>query len=309
MYAIFSSFFVTEKKKNRAILIAFIGAFILATSRWYFNFARFSYEGVFLVALESLSMLFAAQYVRLKKGWLLLAAGFFAGLAYLSYLPGRFFILVPLTYLWSYKTSRAALSAFIATFLIVILPLTMYLLRYPDKRVSQQLYLANTELSLSQKGNFLMQNVVAVPQMLTVKGDGNGRHNYPFKPAINPILLMLLVTGIGVAYIRRTREDLLVFVWSGIALLPMLLTYPWENPHMHRTITFVIPLAYFCARAVGWLWAKNFSRYAVLSIVVLVLISSMYELRTYFTFQKDVFPHAFEITGDLDSALKKYKPH
>lgn len=308
-YTLFVAFFSKSKEKHFIYLNPFLGALILATSRWYFNFARFAYEGVFLIMLEGVSILLAVLFVRSKqKGWLIMS-GIFAGLAYLSYIPGRFFVVIPLLYLWLHKTSRRAVGIFLVAFVVVILPLCLYLIDHPDKRVNQQLYLVNTELRIEEKGEFLLQNIISIPQMLTVKGDGNGRHNYPFKAAVNPILLSLLIVGLISAGVQRRREDVLMFAWLAISLLPTLLTYPWENPHMHRTITFVIPMAYFCARAVEMIREKYATRIATVGLITLVLLSSAYELRTYFVFQKDVFPQAFEIKEDLETALKGYKPH
>jgi len=79
------------KKEKIGWHLAFSGALMFITSRWYFNFARFSFEPTFLLFLEFCSILTILIYGKRKQPFFLIASGVFAGLAYNSYTPGRFF--------------------------------------------------------------------------------------------------------------------------------------------------------------------------------------------------------------------------
>src|SRR3989344_6656860 len=62
-------FFVLKQVFNKTnyYLLPFIGAFVLLTSRWFLNFARFSFEATFLLFLELISILFVLKYSKNKE--------------------------------------------------------------------------------------------------------------------------------------------------------------------------------------------------------------------------------------------------
>ena len=139
--------------------------------------------------------------------------------------------------------------------------------------------------------------------MLFYKGDINGRHNYPYKPAINIILRVLLLFGTVVALVdiknkrKKARINLLFFYLWIITLTPMLLTYPWENPNMLRSYSSLIPITYFITYGISKLIKER--RYWLKYILALIIISSIYEIRTYFKYQSKVYQHSFTINTNL----------
>ncbi len=298
------------------VFLPMIGTFILATSRWYFNFARFGFEATFLLLLELTSLLFFLHYgEHRQKKWLILA-GIFAGLAYNSYQPGRLFFIIPLVMLFLFILERkqhrldfsffskhtiASFLAFLVPFLIFITPLSLYLSQHKDVRLTQLMYPTNNEMSVGEKFQFFGRNVASTSLMFSVKGDVNGRHNYPNKAALNPIMSILFFSGLILAFLNlRNKMNQLFLMYFFIAVAPTLLTYPWENPNMLRTMTCLPAVIYFSvytlAKAYQLLETKYHFRYKVLVVGIFILIcaSALYEVRTYFLFQAPVFREAFE---------------
>lgn len=289
-------FYLITRKKLKS---AFFLTLIFLTSRWFLNFSRFSFETTFLLFLELLSI-----YFLFKKN--LFLSGLFAGLAFNSYTPGRIFFLLPLFFIvlmsnLSFMVKKALF--FLIPFLIIITPLTTYLLIHKDTRIEQQFFLKNTELSNQKKTEFLLQNIQSTALMFNFKGDMNGRHNYPGKPALNPILGLLFIFGLALA-IRNYKNihNRFFLLYFFLSLLPALLTYPWENPNMLRTFTVLPSVVYFIGQAINLIPRKKWGKIVVFSLIV---FSSLYEIRTYFKYQSAVFNQSFELKKQLPEALKE----
>lgn len=298
------------------VFLPFVGTFLLITTRWYFNFARFGFEGTFVLLLELISLLFFLHYLDHREKKWLIPSGLFAGLAYNSYQPGRLFFVLILVMLFLFilerskkrldfsfftKQSVQIFLAFLIPFIIIIIPLSVYLSQHRDVRIYQQLYPANNEMSVGEKFQFFSRNVVSTTLMFSVKGDVNGRHNYPNKAALNPIISTLFIMGLLLSLFHlKNRMNQLYLLYFSIAVFPTLFTYPWENPNMLRTFTCLPALIYFSTYAIGkayqYLEEKYHIRYNVIIIGILIVmsISALYDVRTYFVFQADVFREAFE---------------
>jgi len=286
----------------------FLLALVFVTLRWYFNFARYAFEATFLLFLELSSITLFFEYVRKKDKFFLAQSGFFSGLAFNSYLPGRLFFLVPLFFL-AIKRRLTSIFVFIIPFLIVITPLCLYLWAHGDSRVNQQLYPVNTELTISQKVNFLSQNVTFFVSSFFIKGDMNGRHNYPRKPSLNPIVGVFVLLGLCLSFLKLSNfYNQFFLAYFFISALPSLLTYPWENPNILRTFTAIPSLVFFIGNGIQFLMrlkVKFQKRLFVFFVFVLFAISSFYEIRTYFVYQSKVFDQAFEAVGSLKENLIK----
>ena len=306
---------VFKQWNNEAIKqwFPFFLTLILLSSRWFLNFSRFSFEATFLLFLELVSIYFLIS----KKN--LFFSGLFAGLAFLSYTPGRIFFLLPIGFLllkrqWSNETIKQLLL-FLIPFIIIITPLTSYFFANKDTRIDQQFFLRNHEMTINEKAVGLWNNISSTTLMFFAKGDMNGRHNYPGKPALNPILSILFITGLIIS-IKNWRRSYNLFAISYflLAIVPALMTYPWENPNMLRTYTVLPSVIYFIGNAIIILETaaskilKNKMKspeYLILYILYFILIfSSFYELRTYFKYQSVVFTHSFQIKLPLEKAIK-----
>lgn len=306
----------------------FFLSLILLSSHWFLNFSRFSFEATFLLFLELVSIYFLIS----KKS--LFISGLFAGLAFLSYTPGRIFFLLPIGYLFLTKKSAFVkttadkqssnetikrLLLFLIPFVIIITPLTNYLINNNDTRVDQQFFLKNNEMPIQEKLTGLWHNISSTALMFNVKGDVNGRHNYPNKPALNPILGLLFIIGLITTMKQLNNDNNKLFLfYFFISIFPALMTYPWENPNMLRTFTVLPSIIYFIGQGIIILCAivhkivknKGTLKYLILTIFYLILVfSCLYELRTYFKYQSVVFSQSFEIKLPLEKAIKfKFKP-
>ena len=289
---------------------------ILISLRWYFNFARFGFEVTFLLFLELTSLYFMFSYLEKKKISKLVISGIFAGLAYNSYQPGRIFVLIPLLLLFSAIIKNRAIlwkSAvyFLIPFFLLILPLIIYLNIHKDTRFYQQFYPDNHEMTLEEKGQFFTRNLSSTAGIFHVNGDVNGRHNYPNKAALNQILGIMFLAGLFIAIVKiKERNNQLFLLWFFLSLAPTLVTYPWENPNMLRTFTVIPPVVYFVGLTIKHLSNISFLQKPVLKklflivIVIILGVSSLYELRTYFVHQAQVFKEAFEAQRDITDYLK-----
>ena len=295
--------------------LPFIFSLIFITMRWYFNFARFGFEVTFLLFLELTSLYFMFQFLEKKKFQNLIVSGIFAGLVYNSYQPGRIFVLIPLFLLVAHflfkKGGRSVILYFLIPFFLLILPLIIYLNIHKDTRFYQQFYPDNHEMTLQEKGQFFMRNLTSTSGIFNINGDVNGRHNYPNKPALNPILDFMFLMGLLIAIIKiRERNNQLFLLWFFLSLAPTLVTYPWENPNMLRTFTVIPSVVYFVGLTIKKLSDISFLQKPVLKKVFLIVIfiivgaSSLYELRTYFVHQAQVFKEAFEAQRDITDYLK-----
>src|SRR3989338_1341158 len=94
--------------------------------------------------------------------------------------------------------------------------------------------------------------------------------------------------------------NILFLVYFFLSIFPALMTYPWENPNMLRTFTVLPSVIYFIGNAIYYLstivqrWSRN-KKFVSFFLFLVVLISSFYELRTYFKYQSKIFYDSFEI--------------
>jgi len=284
---------------NNGVIKQFLPFFlslILLSSRWFLNFARFSFEATFLLFLELVSIYFLIS----KKS--LFFSGLFAGFAFLSYTPGRIFFILPIGFIilkW-YRRGMSRLYnkiiiknllLFLIPFIIIITPLTSYFLTNKDIRIDQQFFLRNREMTVNEKVNGLWNNISSTTLMLFTKGDMNGRHNYPGKPALNPVLGILFIIGLIIS-IKNFKNlfNKLFLLYFLISLFPAILTYPWENPSMLRTFTVIPSVIYFIGNTIYHLgsivqrWSINkmfvscFLLFCFLHIMNFVLILNISQL-------------------------------
>ncbi|QQS44074.1 glycosyltransferase family 39 protein [Candidatus Roizmanbacteria bacterium] len=311
LYGIFKLVFEERKKLPETVrtLMPFFLAFTFITMRWYFNFARFGFEASTVLFFELAGIYSLFLFRKTKSLWYVFWTGIAAGLAYNSYTPGRIFFILPLIFLiWEYGSLKQIrrnfdkpVLLFIIPFLLLIIPLNLYFTQHDDNRIYELFYLQNEQLSLQEKATYTWQNVTSLTGMFFVKGDMNGRHNYPGKPMLNPIQGILLVGGIIVSlYNWKKYHNSFFLLYFVLGMLPPMMTYPWENPNALRSVTVLPSVVYFIGQALVYITRFPLpKKWILLGIFVLLSFSAIYELRTYFVFQKLVFPEAFELNTNL----------
>ncbi len=310
-YGIFKLIFEERKKlpEQVRLFMPFFLAFIFITMRWYFNFARFGFEASTVLFFELASIYALFLFRKSKKLSLVFLSGIAAGLAYNSYTPGRIFFVLPLIFLiYEYgkleqlrKNLAKPLLLFIVPFILLIIPLNLYFTEYDDNRIYELFYLQNEQLSLQEKAEYTWQNVSRLTGMFFVKGDINGRHNYPGKPMLNPFQGLLFVGGIVISiYNWRKYHNAFFLLYFVIGMLPPMMTYPWENPNALRSVTVLPSVVYFIGQSLVFLTKFPLpKKYILIGIFILISLSAVYELRTYFVFQRLVFPEAFELNPNF----------
>jgi len=319
--------------------LPFLLSFILLTSRWYFNFARFSFEATFLLFLELAAIYFFLKYFQ-KSFWqpdtirypgvqnrtskqrfrasrnnpiaYLLLTAFFSGLAFHSYYPGRIFFLLPFLFIIFYSGKRLIKRnalIFASVFLIAASPLVIYLLSHPDLRIKEQLFLTDKKLDLQTKLSYFAENITKLTGMFTFSGDLNGRHNYPGKAHFNPAIGALFLFGAAVSIFKvKNFFNQFFLTYFLLSLLPALFTYPAGNPNSLRTFTVLAPSVYFIGNGLIYLFqseqkSNKFLLLTIISLIFLIILSSLYDLRTYFRYQKIVFNKSFELNGSIRRIL------
>lgn len=320
-------YLIMEKVSDKIKKIDFtlILSVLFITSRWYFNFARFSFEVTFLTFLELMSILFLITFLGHLRTYAvakankhnLILSGLFAGLAFNSYTPGRIFFILPLLFLlikllktFDFKKALVTFSFFVIPFIILALPLSLYLANNKDARLDNEFFLKNTEMTVNEKVAGLWHNVSSTALMFNVKGDINGRHNYPGKPALNYVVGALFIIGmiISIKDIKKFNNQFFLCYFI-ISLVPAILTYPWENPNMLRTYTSIPAVIYFVGQTLNLIANlkifKNNRFLLLAAFAILIAFSISYELRTYFIYQAEVFPSAFETKPNLQESLRQ----
>jgi hypothetical protein len=290
-------------------LIAFATSLVFLTMRWYFNFARFSFEATFLLFLELMSVYFLQEFLdknKLRSILLLILSAIFAGLAFHSYYPGRIFLLIPAIWILTSAPKKYFLL-FISVAGIIMMPLIWHNAMQPDVRVSQISFLSDPKIPLDFKITGVLTNITKTILMPFINGDMNGRHNFPRKAALNPILGLLFLIGIIISY--PSRQSLFFFLWMIISIIPTILSSPSDNPNMLRTFTLIPSIVYFIDAAIFWIYKygqKTKTQNIIYPILIaLFIISAGYELRTYFAFQSRVFSNSFEVACDLKDVVDK----
>lgn len=300
-------FYRIMRKQLLNHLVATTTTILLIGSHWYLTFSRFAFEATFLLMLELFSIWFFLKYFETNRRTTLLYSAVFAGLAFHSYYPGRIFFLLPVGILIFSKRYRDALLYGLITAAIAV-PLITHQFMQPDIRVSQILFLSDPHIPLFEKIAGLISNVLKTIGIPFVNGDMNGRHNFPGKAALNPILGLLLIGGL---ITKKSNESKHIrhaaLAYIVLSVIPTLATAPNDNPSMLRTFTAIAPLFYFIGTFLDSLVIilKQHMKEWIVAMVIgaIVVLSVVYELRTYFYFQSHVFRNAFEITCPLGEMI------
>jgi hypothetical protein len=229
-------------------------------ARWSINFSRVAMTGIEVTFFVLLTFYFAVRLVRYRQVrdalWLGLAVGF--GLWF--YAAFRF-MLIPIGIfgLTAWRWWRPQNIALILTIgmvtLAVIFPLLIFAYQQEDEffhRTRQTTIFDETNRRIHPElDDALEHSIERHLEMFHVEGDGNGRHNLPGEPMLDPVMGVLMVLGLGLT-LRRVRNPYEAFFVAVlvIGLLPGILTLAFEAPQGLRTIGILPAIAYFCALAV-----------------------------------------------------------
>ena len=234
---------------------------------WSQIFARYGIRPALFVLLQAL--IWAALWRAWQReppafgAWTI--AGLLAGLSFYTYLPARLLplVLLPLliaAFLQDKQRLRRHLPGLFAGglgALLVAAPLALYFAQNPmmfSGRVGG--------VSLIERGEPVLPNLGAVLGMFTGSGDGDPRNNLPRRPALDPLLALPFLIGLGLALRRCWRLGrMFLLVGLGVLLLPTFLSN--RAPQFLRAsgaLPFTALLIAYGAegslRLVGRLWRK-----------------------------------------------------
>ena len=301
-------FYAIMKKVLKNDLIAFFSTLVFLSLRWFITFSRFAFEPTFLLFLELFSIWFLIEFLEIKSIRSLVLTAFLSGLAFLSYTPERIFFIFPLIAIIFATKKIKYVFIFGMVFLITVSLLLTYLITNPDQRIQQVSVLSDSRLSSSQKLKSIAENVKRTVLMFNFEGDMNGRHNYPSKPALNPILGLLFIGGVAVTYTRYKNSYSLLFLgYFLLSLVPTLFTKTEDNPNMLRTFTVIVLIPYtisYLFKHVLSIRNRSYKLGLFCGLILLLTFSTIYELRTYFLFQSRVMRNSFEVTCPLKKVVK-----
>lgn len=293
-------FYVITKKVLKNELLAFLSTLTLLTLRWFITFSRFAFEPTFLLFLELVSVWFLIKFLEKKSYVFLFLTAVSSGLAFQSYTPGRLFFLLPFLLIALTTKKIKYVLVYLLFFLISSAPLLTYLATHQDQRLEQVSLLSDSRLSQTEKIMAVGENIKRTLFMFNLEGDMNGRHNYPGKPVLNPLLGLLFLAGVGLAAAQYRNTHTILFAgFFLLSLLPAVLTKTEDNPNMLRTFTAIVFIPY----VIGLMLKSYRGLFQAVLILVLVL-SAGYELRTYFLFQSRVMKNSFEVTCSLPEVIK-----
>ncbi len=139
------------------------------------------------------------------------------------------------------------LGVFALGFAISTAPIAQFAIQHPDlffERTSTvSIFHERDEPNLAKA---LWNNTEAHLLMFNLVGDGNGRHNVPGEPMLDPLTGSLFLLGLALA-LRRWRDppNFLMLLVFFVMLLGGILSLDYEAPQSLRSIGVVPALAYF----------------------------------------------------------------
>ncbi len=250
--------------------LAFLTAFILAVSSWHIALSRDGFRAILVPLIVTLFIFVltkALKAKRAKQQFLLypvtaglFALGFYTYYAYVIFalvigiiglitLVIKYKILLP--QLW--KSKRAMILALVV-FLVVIAPIAIYVMLYPEEyfsRVGQVSIFAQSH-NLWDRIVVLYQNTKATLVGAFTTGDLNWRHNASGSPFLPLLLIPFFIGGLGGALYKRGKYLLALVIMMAMCA-PAIMTNDGLPPHGLRLIGTIPFVFLFAAIPLTWL--------------------------------------------------------
>ena len=258
--------------------IGYFASFLLAILFWHVNFSRIGFRAIMLPFILVFEFYFLWR--AFKSGHLrdFIYCGIFAGIGcytYISYRVSPLIVVLAFLNYWlyikkdfsdsKYEYARNRMFkgfvVFVASALVIALPLLVFFLIHPDQFFSRTgAYLSVFGQSSPLKE--LATSVIRTLSMFNFHGDWNWRHNVSGDPELVwPIGILFIVGFIKelVHWLKRKHGHIstshtLLFVWFFTMQLPGFLSI--EAPHALRTIGVIPVIVIFAARGLWWFYEK-----------------------------------------------------
>jgi hypothetical protein len=261
-------------------------AFLMAVARWHLNFSRIAMTGIDTPFFEFLSLFFLLRLLRRGRLRDALWAGLGLGFGLVFYTAFRLYLLALLIFavlaglVWVIQRLRTRtggrpsstqppawserwliflpqsgigwpllgqLTVLLVSTWLVSMPLARFALDHPADfrfRTGQvSIFARRDQPDLAQA---LWSNTAKHLLMFNVKGDGNGRHNLPGEPMLDPAMGILAILGLGLALVRPHYPGNAFFLLLfGLALLGGIFSVDFEAPQSLRSIAVLPAVVYF----------------------------------------------------------------
>ncbi len=252
--------------------VAFIGAFMFAVMRWSLTFSRFGVNGHANSAFMVASLYFIDRALSNRRLLDAALAGLCIGMGLNFYYAFRIYaagvvgfgvmwlLLLLVIRLMKRKQVQAplAIGALIRTWtmpilaaafgaLIAIAPIAQFAAKDPqtffERTNTVSIFTKRDEPDLMKA---LEKNITKHILMFNVRGDGNGRHNIPGQPMLDPLMGALGVLGLGYAVLNAHRARNLFMVGLLFAMmLGGIFSLDFEAPQGYRSNGVYFPVVYF----------------------------------------------------------------
>ena len=251
--------------------IGFFAAGMLAVMRFHLTFSRWAIISITVPTFMLATLYFLDRAMTRKRlsdfGWFGLTVGF--GLVF--YRAFWLFAIVLAVFLLGLFVAgmvkhgvRQAFDRYVRAMavhwilallgvLVAAAPIAQLAVRRPDlifARSNQVSIFTNRDEP--NLGKALWSNTLKHVQMFAVRGDGNGRHNLPGEPMLDPLMGALFVVGIGCALWRwRDPQNALMLLVLPAMLLGGILALDFEAPQSNRAIGVIPAVVYFASLPVA----------------------------------------------------------
>lgn len=280
---------------------ALVSAFIAATLYWAINFSRIGIETNGLPMLLTLSAAALGHTYRKMSWQWVVSAGFLIGATLYTYLASRLWLAaVFLWFAYLFVFHRASIRAHFSRWVVIGLVAVLTLAPLISFFAVNPVAFAGRSGTVFTPEIFVT-NLVRTAGMFWFSGDTDPRDNLPLRPALDVLLGIFFLIGLGVALIRfRQPFYALLLIWLVIMCLPSALTE--FAPNFRRAIGAMPAMILLCAVAVDWLAHAfdkfiNFStpsarndksrdfvpdRLFKCSLIAALLVSAFWSVRAYF---------------------------
>ena len=231
-------------------------AFLVAASRWSFNFSRIGMFNIPVTLFAFLGIGFLLRALRRNRLTDYMWAGLLLGFGYNFYLAFTLFLMVISVFVLRHFVSRFGLlrhqwkGLLVAAMgvLLFLAPLAVFSQEEPEIffRRTRTVSIFN-EYPSDQVVDQLLDGAVKHFLMYNVRGDPNGRHNLPGEPTLAPAAGALFVLGLGMSLASlRRRRSLLLLAWLLVMMSGGIFSLSFEAPQSLRAIG-ALPAVYLLA--------------------------------------------------------------
>ncbi len=287
--------------------IAFISSFILAVSSWHIALSRNGFRAILVPLIISLLAYFLARSMRSKTGkekslFYSLTAGVFA-LGFYAYNAYVLFALgvglISLFLLFKYRrdivtfirNNKRFLLLALGTFTLVILPIVLFVLIFPEK------YFMRAGQVFADSVSVVLQNFWQTFVGIFTHGDANWRHN-PSGEAMLFVLLVPFFFGGFLYSLYKRRAYLVMVVIFLVMFLPAILTNEGTPPHGLRLIGIIPAIFVFPAIGLNFLLNLKSGLLKLLGYLLLAIILGLTAINGYQNYFKDA-PNSLHYYNDF----------